>query len=92
MNTDRIILDNFITHHPIDAARILERLKIEETALFLKEIPGSLAVVILNQLETYTAVKCLEILGAEKSATFVEKLPLQVVSVFLRQNLIFRTF
>lgn len=85
MNTDRIILDNFIIRHPEDAARILERLKIEETALFLKEIPSELAVSIFKQLERYTAMKCLEILGAEQSATIVEKLPLQVVSVFLRR-------
>lgn len=85
MNSERIILENFITHHPADAARILERLKIEETALFLKEIPGDLAVGIFNQLERYTAVKCLEMLDAEQAKVIVERLPLQVVSVFLRR-------
>lgn len=85
MNTERIILDNFITRHPADAARILERLNIEETALFLKEIPAGLAVGIFKQLERYSAVKCLEMLGAEQSAAIVERLPLQVVSVFLRR-------
>ena len=85
MNSDRIILHDFITHHPADAARILEQLKIEETALFLKGIPLGLAADIFNHLERYTAVKCLEILGAERSVAIIEKLPLQIASVILRQ-------
>jgi len=85
MNSDRIILDKFITHHPADAARILERLPIEETAAFLKEIPSDLSVAIFNQLERYTAVKSLELIGPEQAAAIVEKLPLQVVAIFLRR-------
>ena len=85
MNTDQILLENFIVDHPLDAARILEQRDIEEIAVFLKEIPGSMAAVILDQFESYTAVKCLEKIGAEQSVTIVEKLPFQVTSVFLRQ-------
>ncbi|KAA3662106.1 MAG: magnesium transporter [Calditrichaeota bacterium] len=85
MSSDRIILENFITHHAADAARILEQLRIDETVAFLQEIPNELAMAIFNHLEHYTAVKSLELIGPEKSAAIVEKLPLQVVSVFLRR-------
>jgi magnesium transporter len=85
MNTEQIIIENFIVDHPLDAARILGQLEIEETAGFLKEIPGSMAADILEQFESYIAVKCLEKMDAEGSAAIVEKLPVQVATVFLRQ-------
>ncbi|KAA3612614.1 MAG: magnesium transporter [Calditrichaeota bacterium] len=85
MKSDQAILHTFITQHPADAALILERLKIEEIVLFLKEIPNEQAVAIFNYLERNSAVKCLEMLSAEQSAAIIENLPMQIASVFLRQ-------
>jgi len=85
MNTARILINNFISNHPVDAARILERLNIEDTALFLKDISANLAAGIMSSLESYTAAKCLEKLSSKQAAIILERLPLQVVSIFLRQ-------
>jgi magnesium transporter len=85
MNTDLIILDKFISEYPKDAARILEHLSIEDTVLFLQEIPENLALHILNNFELFTAIKCLKLMGNEKSAMFLGKISNQVVSGFLRQ-------
>ena len=86
MNSDKIVINKFIENHPMEAVRLLERLKIEDIVLLLKEISTDHAVIIFKQLERITAAKCMETLGAEKSAAIIEKLPLQIVSVFLRQT------
>jgi len=85
MNSDLLILESFIKHHPADVARIVEQQKIEDSAALLQEIPFELAVEFFRHLESYMAVRCLEILDADRAAAIVEKLPLQVVAVFLRQ-------
>ncbi len=85
MNSDRIIVESFIRHHPADAARILERQKSEEIAVLLQEIHVSLAVDTFSHLERYTAVRCLQIIDPTRAAAIVERLPLQIGSIFLRQ-------
>ena len=85
MNTDRKILDNFITRHPTEAARLLERRTIEDTAEFLKALPADLTLQLFNQFERQTALKCFKMLDTEAAAHLVKNLPRQVVSIYLRQ-------
>ena len=84
-NNDMVILAHFIEHHPSDVARILERLKIEDTVSLLKEIPVDHTVTVFQKLDRFTALKCLENLGTEKSAGIIETLPFGIASILLRQ-------
>lgn len=85
MKSNLVLLDHFITHHPNDAAKILEQFKPDELRQFLEEMPDNLAVRIFNYLERFTAAQCLELMDKQKSAIVLEKLPLQVSSVFYRR-------
>ena len=39
MDTDQLILKEFVTHHRIDAARIIEQLKTEHSLALFAKIP-----------------------------------------------------
>ena len=84
MNTDQLFIENFIAHHPVDAARILERQKIDEVVLFLKQLPHHLALSIIHNLDSFIAVKCLELLESEHSVPIIEQLPSKLISAYLR--------
>jgi len=85
MNSDWILLENFIRNHPLEAARILERQGLEETASLFSELPVELATSLLKKMQSSTAVKCLELMPILDSAKILEKLPLDIVALFLRQ-------
>lgn len=85
MQSDQIIVDKFIANHPTDAARILERMKIEQIVAILKQQPAELAAAVLNHLERLVAVRCLELLGAEHSAQLMENLPMEHACLLLRK-------
>jgi len=85
MNTDLILIENFINNHPESAARILEDLPVKEIVAFIGEIKLDLAVQVFSNLEQYTATRCLEMLDEERSAKIIEGLPLENSAVLLRQ-------
>jgi magnesium transporter len=85
MNSDRILIENFIRNHPLDATRILERQKQGDTASLLNDLPDSLAANLIKKMQMTMSVKCLELMPVSKSALVIEKLPLVFVSVLLRQ-------
>ena len=85
MTSDQIILEKFITNHPADAARMLERLNSTEIIDFIAELPVSLVVLLFRHLGREKAAQCLEKLGYAKSAAIIEKLDALVASIFLRR-------
>ena len=85
MHSEELILNKFLRDHSAEAALVLERLTIEETAAFLKETPARLAQYLFLHLERYTGSKCLEMLGTNKAASIIELLPLDVSATFMRR-------
>lgn len=85
MDNDLIILDEFINNHPSEAAHILEQQEIGNTISFLKEIPILLQVRLVNEMERFIAVKCLEMLEQDRSAKIFERLPFSTSGIILRQ-------
>jgi len=85
MNTDQILFEYFIRTHPLQATRLLERLKIEELVFFFDELPHHLVLVLFNHMGRHTAAKCLERMDIKRTVSIVENLPLQKVSIMLRQ-------
>jgi len=84
VNIEDLVLNEFITNHPLDAARILENHTIEDIVSFLSIIPYKLAANVLKGLEQYTATRCLEKLDYQKSATIVLSLEPHLASTLLR--------
>jgi Mg/Co/Ni transporter MgtE len=85
MDADLVLSYEFIKAHPTDAARILERLSVEETAPFLRETPPSLAAGIVKAMDQMIATRCLELMEVEPARTIIAHLPLQIASLILRR-------
>lgn len=85
MNTDLVLLEQFIKRHPIQAAQTIEGLEDEEIAAFMDEVPVELAVGLLNQMKLYKAVRCLRKLPDEQIVDLLGKMDLQKVELLLRQ-------
>ncbi len=86
MDTDRIIIENFIDKHPLEAVRILEKLRNTAIAALLKEIPENSAVKVLTWLNSYIAAKTLELLEPDQAARLVEQLDVAVIEPLIRQS------
>ena len=85
MNSKFILSHEFMKSHPLDAARILERLPIEETAIFLKNIPASLTGNVIRLIDSEYAVQCFEYISIRGIVSIFENLPLEIASIYLRR-------
>lgn len=86
MDSDLLISSQFIDAHPVDAARILERLPIENTAAFLQEVAPLLAGAVMGLMDSMTAARCLESIGVQEAAGIVGSLRLEIASLLLRRS------
>ena len=86
MDSDLLISSRFIDEHPVDAARILERLPIEDSAAFLKEVSPRLAAAVMGLMDSMTAARYLEWMGAKQAAAILGNLRLEIASLVLRRS------
>ena len=86
MDSDLLISSRFIDEHPLDAARILERLPIEDTAAFLKEVSPRAAAAVMGRMDSMTAARYLEWMGTKQAAGILANLRLEIASLLLRRS------
>ena len=85
MDTDQLILEDFITNHSTDAARIIEQSDTENALAIVEKLPIDVAVLLIKNMEQYAVVKCLESMGVDRSVKIIEKLPVQLTGSLLRK-------
>jgi len=85
MDNDQILLEEFITNHTTDAARLIEQLKSEQISALISKLPIELSVILLKEMEEHSALRCIEILEIELSARIIERLPSVTTSSILRR-------
>jgi Mg/Co/Ni transporter MgtE len=85
MDSDLLISSRFIDAHPVDAARILEPMPVEDTAYFLEEVSPRLAAAVMGLMDSMTAARCLELVAAKKATEIVANLPQQISPLLLRR-------
>ncbi len=86
MDSDLLISSRFIDTHPVDAARILERLQVEEASAFLREVSPPRAAAVVERMDSMTAARCVERMGEKQAAAVVGDLPLEIASLLLRRS------
>ena len=86
MDSDLLLSSQFIDSHPLDAARILEGLPIEDTADFLTQVSPRLAAAVVGGMDLMTAARCLEWMGAKQAAGIIANLRLEIASLLLRRS------
>jgi magnesium transporter len=86
MDSDLLISSRFIDEHPVDAARILEQLPIEDTAAFLQEVSPRLAAAVMGRMDSMTAARHLEWMEAKQAAGILGNLRLEIASLLLRRS------
>lgn len=85
MDSNLLLSRRFMEAHPVDAARILERLPVEDTADFLREMPSPLSASVLGRMTAATAAACLEGMSPRRAAPVIAELPLGRASLLLRR-------
>lgn len=74
----------FIESHPVDAARVLERLPAAAAAALLEAAPGRLAAPVLRQMLPLAGARCLEQLGDDEAAGLLHGVGAQAGVALLR--------
>jgi len=85
MSSERMLAEEFIRAHPVDAARILEGLGIEEAGSLSGELSPQLAAMVLRYMEPPIAARCIEQMAAARACEVVALLPLENSSMLLRR-------
>ncbi len=85
MDSDLLISSRFIDAHPVDAARILERLPVEETAPFLQQVSLPLAASVIAPMTAMTSAGCLTAMDPAYAGSIVARLPLDIAALFVRR-------
>lgn len=85
MDSDRIILEHFVTSYPAQAAQTVERLPDEEIAEFMEQIPLALNLHLIRQINTFRAARCLQLIPPELAKEILDKVELDLAESLLRQ-------
>jgi magnesium transporter len=85
MDTDQILLKQFIVNYPEQAAISLDSQTNEEIAIFFTDISPDLAISAIKQMNNYKVAKSFENIELEKAVLIFEKLDIQQAELVLRQ-------
>lgn len=85
MNVKRLLVSEFLSDYPGDAARLLEEMPFDQAVAVMNEAPAPAAARALNSLNTDMAARCIESLPAAKAAALIDALPPGAAAVLLRR-------
>lgn len=85
MDTDFILLEKFISSHPLEAALTIDGLSEEEIAAVLDEFPADILVGIVTVMNRYKIAKCLKLVKPTKVFSLFEEMEVQASELILRQ-------
>ncbi len=83
--TELALARDFITAHPADAARIVERHPAGEASELLAALPPAESAPLLDQLAPTTAAECLAAMPAAQAAGMLTELPIDSAATLLRR-------
>jgi magnesium transporter len=86
MDSDLLVSSRFMEAHPVDAARLLERLPTEETAAFLQQVTPPLAAAVMVPMNTMTSAECLASMVPKHAASILGNIPLDMAALLLRRS------
>ena len=85
MDSERLLITSFMSEHPPDAARVLERLPAGEAAALLGEIQASAASEVLRRMSTFGASTAIGAMEAKSAAALVAHIPPHEAASLLRR-------
>lgn len=65
----------YLRQHPVEAARAMEALAVDEVAAFLAQMPARVAAPALAATLPWRAAQCLAVLSPEQAAAIVSQMP-----------------
>jgi magnesium transporter len=83
--TDEILIDQFLTTHPLDAVYIIEKLKNDDIVSLLDSLPDQIAGGIVSHLNINIAINCLQMTSIRKAAGIIDNLPPEIVPMLIRR-------
>ena len=83
-NEQQLVLE-FVSAHPIDAAKTLDSLPLEESGQFLKELPSTVAAQLIQQFDPLTAAHCLNTLDAHIASAILAELSTEIAVTLIRR-------
>ena len=75
----------FMNAHSLDAARVVERIPINNTASLMTRTPPDIAANIIRMMDSLTIIRCFELMEPDAIGAIIEKLPLEIASMTLRK-------
>jgi len=85
MGTERLLCEEFVRAHPVDAARALEHLSIVDAAALVAELPVDLAGQVLHGMAPAMGSELLAVMPAETSGAILEQVPMDESAGLLRR-------
>lgn len=85
MNTDLIVVKDFINKHPLSAAQVLDSLKAEEVVEFIQKLSNENSLMLLNLMSIDKSAKCFSLLPSQLSIELMESSDLSLAESLCRQ-------
>lgn len=85
MDTDKILLEQYVGKHAKEAARNIERLNFNEIAVILTQLSDEANVNLLAAMNSYIAAKSIELMDLEDAISLFEKLEIPIAEAILRR-------
>ncbi|MGB5359858.1 MAG: hypothetical protein WBN27_07940, partial [Eudoraea sp.] len=85
MSPDQVVLEDFINKYPFSAAQALERLKDEDVAAFIQELPIEKSLKLLGLMNIDKAAKCFMLLPPKLTIKLMENSNLSFGESLCRQ-------
>ena len=84
MDTDKILLQQFISRHPTQAAQAVESLTDDDIVTFMEEMPLALNAMLVSKMKTYRGASCLQLVRPELAKELTEQVDMATAEALLR--------
>jgi len=85
MESYNFLAKQFAEDHPLDAARVLEKLPSQDASAYLTELSPRLAAKVLQSMISSNAAECIAQLSPSRSTDIIAALPLNSAATILRR-------
>jgi magnesium transporter len=84
IQSDTILIEQFLADHPKEAVRLIEQQNDEDIAALLDALPVSISSRVIAHMNMVNSINCLRIMAIPKVVEIIENLSLELVSALVR--------
>jgi magnesium transporter len=84
IQSDIILIEQFLSDHPTDAVRLIENMQLEDIGQLFETLPEDISAQVIARMNIVTSINSLQLISIQKTVAIIEYVPTEIVSIMMR--------